>query len=209
MDRRTWGWIGPISGILFVVVATIGVIIAGDVDIDPDEPARAIARELTEKHDDIQTSFFLFGLAIFFLLVFLGYLRDYLGRVPPEGTWLVWVFWAGALAFVAAFLIQGFAQQATFVIDDYRNDAVLAKTLYALGWNSLWLLGPGILAMMGAVSILTFRHRVLPRWLGVFSILAFLSGVVPWVPLLPLWILLTSIVLLVQMRRTPPAAEAA
>jgi hypothetical protein len=209
MDRRTWGWLGPVSGILFVVLATIGVILVGEMDVDPDDSPRVIARELTDKHDDIQLSFFLFALALCFLLVFLGFLRDYFSRVPPEGTWLVWVFWAGALAYVAAFLIQGFAQQATFVIDDYRRDAVMAKTLYALGWNSLWLLGPGILAMAGAATILTFRHRVLPRWLGVFSILAILSAVAPWMPLLPLWILLTSIYLLVHTSRPLPAATTA
>jgi hypothetical protein len=45
MDRRTWGWLGPISGILFVVVATVAVIVVGDMgDIDPDDPAREIAR---------------------------------------------------------------------------------------------------------------------------------------------------------------------
>jgi hypothetical protein len=206
MDRRTWGWIGPISGILFVVVATVAVILVGDMgDIDPDDPAREIARELTDQHDDIQLSFFLFGLALFFFLVFLGYLRDYFGRVSPEGTWLISVFWAGALAYVAALLIQGFAQQATFVLDDYRRDPVMAKTLFALGWNSLWLLSPGILAMAGAATILTFRHRVLPMWLGVFSILAFLSALAPWIPLFPLWVLLTSIVLLARMRRPAPA----
>jgi hypothetical protein len=209
MDRRTWGWLGPVCGILFVVVATIAVILVGDMDIDPDDPAGRIARDLTDKRDDIELSFFLFGLALFFLLVFFGYLRDYLSRVPPEGSWLVAVFWAGALAYVAAFLIQGFAQQATFVLDDFREDTVMAKTLYSLGWNSLWLLGPGLLAMTGAATILTFRHRVLPTWLGVFSILAFLSAVTPWIPLFPLWVLLTSIVLLVRMRRPAPTTTTA
>jgi hypothetical protein len=205
MERRTWGWIGPVSGILFVIVATVAVVLTGEMgDVDPDDPAREIARELTDKHDDIQLSFFLFGLALFFFLVFLGFVRDYFSRVSPEGTWLVSVFWAGALAYVAAFLVQGFAQQALFVIDDYRRDPVMAKTLYGLGWNSLWLLSPGILAMAGAATILTFRHRVLPLWLGVFSILAFLSALLPWIPLLPLWVLLTSIVLLVRMRRPSP-----
>ena len=37
MDRRTWGWIGPISGIRFVVVATIAVILVGEIDPDPDD----------------------------------------------------------------------------------------------------------------------------------------------------------------------------
>jgi hypothetical protein len=208
MDRRTWGWLGPVSGILFVILLVVGVILGGDMgDIDPDDPAREIARELTDKHDDIMLSFIFFGIAIFFFLVFLGYLRDYFGRVAPEGTWLVSVFWAGGLAFVAGYLIQGFAQQALFVIDDYSKDPVMAKTLYALGWNSIALLAPGILAMAGAAAILTFRHRLLPTWLGVVSILVFIGAVAPWIPLFPAWVLLTSIVLLVRMRRAAPAQE--
>jgi hypothetical protein len=48
MDRRTWGWLGPVSGILFVICATIGVVVAGEMDdIDPEDPARQIAREPT------------------------------------------------------------------------------------------------------------------------------------------------------------------
>lgn len=208
MDRRTWGWLGPVSGILFVIFIIVGVVVGGEMDdVDPDDPARQIARELTDKHDDIVVSFIMFGIAIFFFLVFLGYLRDYFGRVSPEGTWLVSVFWAGGLAFVAAYLIQGFAQQALFVIDDYSKDPVMAKTLYALGWNSLLLLAPGILAMAAAAAILTLRHRVLPIWLGVLSILVFLGAVFPWIPLFPLWVLLTSIVLLVRMRRAAPVEE--
>ena len=210
MDRRTWGWLGPVCGILFVIVATIAVVIVGEMDdIDPDDPARQIARELTDQHDDIAISFILFGVALVFFLVFLGYLRDYFGRVPPESTWLVSVFWAGGLAFVAAYLIQGFAQQTLFVIDDYSNDPVMAKTLYALGWNSILLLAPGIFAMAGAAAILTFKHRVLPIWLGVLSILVFIGAVFPWIPLFPLWVLLTSIVLLVRMRRPAPVPTSA
>jgi len=202
MDRRTWGWLGPVSGILFVVFLVLSFAVGGSWEVDPDDSAREIARALTDEHDDTALSFTFFGVALFFFLVFLGYLRDYFGRVDREGAWLVSVFWAGGLAFATGILILGFAQQALFAIDDYSQDEVMAKTLFTLGWNSLFLLSPGILAMSGAAAVLTLRHGVLPKWLGWLSILVFVAAVMPWIPLLPVWVLLTSITLLVRMRRS-------
>lgn len=141
--------------------------------------------------------------------MFLGYLRDYLGRVDREGAWLVSVFWAGGLAFATGILILGFAQQALFAIDDYSQEEVMAKTLFTLGWNSLFLLSPGILAMSGAAAVLTLRHGVLPKWLGWLSIVVVVGAVMPWVPLFPVWVLLTSITLLVRMRRSAAVGVAA
>jgi hypothetical protein len=65
----------------------------------------------------------------------------------------------------------------------------------------------GVFDRVPATAILTLRHRVLPIWLGVLSILVFIGAVFPWIPLFPLWVLLTSIVLLVRMRRAAPAQE--
>lgn len=203
MDRRSWWWAGPISGILFVVLLVVGFSIAGgDPGVDPDDPAEQIASRLAQDRDDNELSFPFLGLAIFFFVWFLSHLRDRFRRVGEEGDWLVSVFWAGGLLFAAVFLMQGLVQAAQFSIDDYGADAQAAKALFALGWNSALILSPPVAAMTGAAAVVTLRFGVLPRWLGWLSVLAFVAAIaMPWIPVFALWVLLVSIVLIVERRR--------
>src|SRR5688500_9775163 len=134
MERRAWGWLGPVSGILFVVFLVVAFSIAPtDPGVDPDDPAGEIARRLTEQRDDNELSFPFFALAIFLFVWFLRHLRDRSRRVGEEGDWLVTVFWAGGLLFAAVFLMQGLVHAAQFAIDDYGGDVQAAKALFALG----------------------------------------------------------------------------
>ena len=212
MERRVWGWLGPASGILFVAFLVVAVAIGeGDPGVDPNDPAERIARRLAADSDDNQLAFTFFGLATFFFIWFLSHLRDRFRRVGDEGEWLVSVFWAGGLLSVAVFLIQGLVQAAQFSIDDYGRDIQAAKALFALQWNSATLLGPPVAAMMGAAAIVILRFGILPRWLGWLAALSFVTAIVmPWIPFFALWVLLVSIVLLVEGRRsaTPKATAA-
>ncbi len=77
-------------------------------------------------------------------------------------------------------------------------------------WTVL-VLGPPVAAFGASAAVLILRFKLLPRWLGALAVLVFLSGVVvPWMAgvVLALWILLTSIVLLVEERKRPTAANA-
>lgn len=207
MERRAWDLLGPLSGILFVVFLVVAFSIAPtDPGADPDDPAVQIAARLAEQSDDNELSFPFFGLGIFFFLWFLSYLRDRFRGVGEEGNWLVTVFWAGGLLSAAAFLMQGLVQAAQFSIDDYGGDVQAAKALFALGWNSILLLGPPVAAMVGAAAVVILRFGVLPKWLGWLAVLAFLAALAaPWMPVFVLWVAVVSIVLLVELVRRDPA----
>lgn len=212
MERRAWGWLGPVSGILFVAFLVAAVAIGeGDPGVDPNDPAERIARRLAADSDDNKLAFPLYGLAIFFFIWFLSNVRDRFRRVGDEGDWLVSVFWAGGLLTVAVYLIQGLVQAAQFSIDDYGGDVQVAKALFALEWNFAMLLGPPVAAMMGAAAVVILRFGVLPKWLGWLAALSFVTAIVmPWVPFFALWVLLVSIVLLVERRRNAvPTSTAA
>ncbi len=203
MERRAWGWLGSVSGILFVVFFVVAFSIAStDPGVDPGDPAGDIARRLAEQIDENQLSFPFFALAIFFFVWFLSHVRDRFRRVTEEGDWLVAVFWAGGVLSAAAFLMQGLVQAAQFSIDDYGGDVQAAKALLALGWNSALLMGPPVALMTGAAAVVILRFGLLPKWLGWAAVVAFAAAIVaPWIPVFALWVLLVSIVLLVEGRR--------
>jgi hypothetical protein len=92
------------------------------------------------------------------------------------------------------------------------SDPDLVRVLPQLG-SLLLLLGGGFagIVLVLATSMLTFRTRVLPRWLAWFGILVAIALVFPvtYMNILPLvaWVLFASIALL--MRQDEPATAAA
>jgi len=177
-------------------------------DVDVDDSAAKIAAALEQSRDGAEAAFPIFALSLFFFVFFLAYLRDHLQRVGEEGAWLVSALWASGLLFAAMFLVQVLVVQAgQFAVDDYGTDTQVAKALFALGWNSFFVLGPPLAAFGASAAVLILRFKLLPRWLGALAVLVFLGGFVPWMgwALLALWVLLASIVLLVQERERATA----
>ena len=208
--KPAFAWIGPVSGILFVVLLVVAFAISGDIlAVDPEGSATEIAAQLEEARDGSSGFFGLFVLSIFFFLFFLAYLRDRLGRVGEEGAWLVSVLWGSGLLFAAMLLLIGSVQSAQFVVHDYGPDTQVAKTLAVLGWELMLVLGPPVAAFGASAAVLILRFKLLPRWLGALAVLVFLSGLAPWMApvVLAPWVVLTSIVLLVEGRK-PTAATA-
>lgn len=211
-SNRAFGWLGPIGGILFAVLLVIAFVVAGGgpEQASMDDSAATIATELEETRDESSASFPLFGLSVVFFIFFLAYLRDRFRRAGEEGAWLVSAFWAAGLLFAATFLLQGFVQAAQFTIEDYGRDVQVAKALFALGWESILVMGPPLVVFGATTAMLVLRFKVLPLWLGAVAVLVFLGGFVPWMgaPILALWVLLTSLALLLEGGRRPAAATA-
>lgn len=208
--ERAWGWFGPVSGILFAVLVVVAfTVMGGGPDADIDDTGAKIARELEDSRDGAAASFPVFGLALFFFLFFLAFLRDRFRQAGEAGDWLVSVLWGSGLVFMTMFLIQGFVQAAQFAVDDYGADTQVAKAVFAIGWESILVMGPPMAAFGLSAALLTLRFKLLPPWLGWFAVLVFLGGFVPWIggPVLILWVVFASIALLVETRRTPAPVQ--
>lgn len=200
MTPRLWDRLGPVSGILFVILVVAGIVVSGDIGADPEDPAAEIARELADALDRQEVAFMLFGLSLVFFVVFMAYLRHRFDVATRQGPaqWFVPVFWGGTLLYGAGFLMLGFVQLGQTVLEDYGSDVQVAKTVLVLGWNALILIAPGILLFMGAAAVLVLHSGVLPKWLGWAAVVAAVAAIAPWIPIFVVWILVTSIYLLVR-----------
>jgi hypothetical protein len=147
--------------------------------------------------------------AVFFLLGFVGFLHQRLQERSEESRrWIATVFLAGGLVLAAALLFQGFIVLTQTTVVDLAGDAQVAKTLYLLDWLGLAVVVPGVAAMTGAAALLALRDGALHPSLGGLAILAFAATfVMYWAPVWLLWVLITSLFLLVRPEPTAVAAS--
>lgn len=212
MTRRWESWL-PVSGIVFVALVLIAILIAGDGPGDTN-------REIVEYYEDDGnrntqfTTFVLLGLGALSFLAFLASLRTALRRAEGEpGTFSAFSFAAGVTS--AALLL---AANASFVSiaestgdDDFRLDPNLARLTENIGYTLFVssLAAAGL--MIAAASIVAIRTRVFPAWLtwvGLVIALALVAVGFAFVPLFGLlaWVLVVSVLLL---RPALPRQEAA
>ncbi len=77
--KPAFAWIGPVSGMLFVVLLVAAFALGSGANADPEGSAMKIADELEEAQDGASAFLGLLVLSVFFFLFFLAYLRDRLG----------------------------------------------------------------------------------------------------------------------------------
>ena len=102
MKNRIWDIVGPLTGVVFVVLLFIGFGISGDVREDFDDfhavpSAAEAASVLEDRRDQVGTGSYisLFGVAFFF--GFLAYFRSRLQQAESEGGWLTSMAYGGGL----------------------------------------------------------------------------------------------------------------
>jgi hypothetical protein len=202
----------PLSGIVFVLLMLTGAYFIIDVP-EPDASAREISAYLADS-DNLTRN--VIGAYIWVLggLPFLGFvtgLRAVLRRAEGDpGTLSNLVFGAGVV-FTAVWSVSAAAlaavPYAVQVSGAPVNNADLVRVLPQLGGLLLEVGGgfAGILLVV-TTSVLTFRTRVLPRWLAWFGILAAISLVfdVTYGNILPFvgWVGVASIALLRRQHQT-------
>lgn len=87
------------------------------------------------------------------------------------------------------------------VLSDYGADTQVAKTLFVLGWDYIYVFGPPLAALVAGTAAVILRQGTFPRWVGWMSLPFALVLVVPplaWpaVPLFYLWLAILSVTLL-------------
>ncbi len=197
-----WNRLGAASGLIAVVVLVAAFAVTGafDGDVEPSDSAASIAEALAHRDIGSGPVIVLAGMLIF--LVFATYLRRHIMRA--QDSWLVDLFYGGALLVVVAVFAFAALNLSMDALDDPRSNPEIAKMLFVMEWNLIWLLAPGIIAGAGAAAVMSLRFGALPQWLGWLAILVAITGLMPWIGALVFlaWIGIVSGTLVVQQIRT-------
>ena len=212
MKARTWAIVGPLTGIVFVVLLLLSVGIRGDLraDLEIDSTsADETANVLVDRLDQVRNGSYigLFGLVFFF--GFLAYFRSRLQQAEGEGGWLTSMAYGGGLVTAAVMLVFISLDLATTAVSDYGSDTQVAKALIALRWKYVWVLAPPMIAFTLGASLVIVRYAALPRWIGWIGFPVAVTLLLPWIGrfVAEAWILVVSIVLVIQAwRATGPRA---
>lgn len=200
--HRSSDWLGPATGIVFVVLLAITLILAGE-GADPKDGAEEVLSYYSDNEDQVLISGFLGGLAAVFFLFFAGWLRKVLREAEGPGGVLSAVSFAGGIAFaiggaVGSTLNIGLAES----FDDV--DPTALEAMNAIAYNYFIPFAVGFATFLLATGISAIRHGALPGWLGWSAIVlgvatytpagffAFLLGVV--------WVLVASVLLTMRAR---------
>ncbi|MDA1226826.1 MAG: hypothetical protein O3A33_02535 [Chloroflexi bacterium] len=195
-----WKWMGAGSGLLAAVLIFIGFGLAGDYGdtLDTSSPATEIAKFYISRSDQIELGSLigLVGLISFFW--FLGYVRAHLHASEGDVEWLMSVAYGGGLLSIGVLLGAILIQLATHSVS--LADAQVAKTLFFLQWNYVWLFTPPMIAMTLATSVLAIRFRALPLWVGWVGVAVSVTLLMPWIGvfLFLAWTLVVSVVLMLK-----------
>jgi hypothetical protein len=205
---RSWEWVAPLTGAVFVVMAIVGFAISG-VPKDAAHSPEEIVDWYTSHTGSVQVGAFLAVIAAALFVFFAGYLRTILRAAEGERGMLSLVSFAGTLVIAA-----GLAIDATLMLaiaeraDDIAPESV--QTLQALRDFDFVPMAVGTVIFLWATGISILRHGALNRWFGwaliVLGILAVTpAGFIAYLGM-ALWILVVSVVLLV--RGDPTASRA-
>ena len=203
-DRSVvWDRVGALTGAVFVGLTVVGFAIAGEPSAKLSDSAPAIAGAFEERADQAVVGI-LVGLAgLAFFIFFLGFLRERLRRSSDGVEWLISAAYGGGLVAVGMLLLQAVLGLATTDASGYDTEPAVAKTIFALLWNYIWVLAPPLFALSAGASAVIIRTAALPKWTGWVGLFAAVTMLMPWIGLFVflIWVLLLSVVLSVQAWR--------
>jgi hypothetical protein len=207
-------WAG-LAGIVYVVLFVVGLIVLLHGLPDSSAPPAEVIRYYRDggNRDHIHIGFLLILVGVFFLVWFVGALREVVRRLAGDGL-LTAVTTVGGAVYAATTLVAFSLDEAIYTMsDDTYNHAVYPGLIHAAndaGYVIHSAGGVGLGAMIVAVSLAALGARALPAWLGWLSVLA---GVVvvfsifffPWF-VIALWLVVASVLVTRASMRAEPVA---
>ena len=166
---------GGIAGISFVLLTLASWFVAASELEGADQTAEAIAHDLANRVDVIETGIALATLAAIAGFWFVGSLHLRLTERGPSAA--AWAAFGGGVAMVTL-ILAGSAIHSAAIVGSLAGDPQVAKTLWVLeeGFR-IWLGAPLIMFMLG-VSIVSINRGDPPRWLGWSGVVATIVAVV-------------------------------
>ena len=175
---RKSAWIAPLTGTLFVAVALVSVLIAGEPPDVTEASTQEIVDFYSDNGDEVRIGSALIALAGALLVFFGAYLRRALRVAEGEDGYLSLVVFAGTIAMALGMALDGTINFAIAdAIDDIEPTA--AQALLTL-WNNDFLpLLMGMFLFLTALGISVLRYGALPKWIGWIAIVLAIAALTP------------------------------
>ena len=177
MDRSSREWLAPLTGVAFIVLAIISIIVGGEPK-DATHPATEIVDWYIDNKDSVEVSAFI-GVPALALLVFFGaYLRNVLRTAAGGADMLSLVSFIGLVVVAVGIAIDttislAIAERA----DDI--DPIAVQSLQALWDNDFIPIALGALIFLWATGISVVRNGALPKWIGWIMIVLGIIALTP------------------------------
>jgi hypothetical protein len=177
VDDGKWERWGALGGILFVVLVAISAILPGSPPKTSDSAAK-IARFIADNDDTLRWAAYIGGLAAIALFWWLGSVWRLMRR-GEAGSPLLTVTTLGGAVFAAAMAtIGGIVLAVIPVIGTHTFNGEQIRFFYILSSNLAVATEFGIVAFVGAFSLLIIRRGVLPPIMGWLGLIVALLGIV-------------------------------
>jgi hypothetical protein len=211
MLSGSWARYAPLSGLLFVALLVVAIVITGFDSVDSNDSVVKVVKFWHDNDSEQITGAILSAVATLPFLWFLGSLRSAF-RVAEGGTGRL-----SSIVFAGGLIVAGFAlvdASLQFATAESVGDVppVATQTLSALYNNFFFGFPAGVGTLLLASSLVILRTRVLPVWLGWF---AFVLGIISISPLgffaffaVFLWIAIVSVMLYTKQGPATPGQTA-
>ena len=169
--------IGPLTGILFVVLTIVAFLVSGESP-GTDDSAREIVDFYLDNDDSQSLAAALLALGCVALIFFLGSLRRALrAAAGDEGGLSTVALLGGVLIAVGASIFAGITFTLGDAADELPPAAIL--TLNALNSDMFFTLAVGTAVFNLALGLAVLRHGGLPRPLGWVALVIGIVGATP------------------------------
>ena len=170
-------WIGPLTGVLFVVLFAAAVLVSGETP-GTDDPRQEIVQFYLDNDDSLGLGSVIAALACVPLLFFLATLRRALrSAAGDEGVLSTVVVLGGLLIAAGTSVAAGIGLALADAADQLPTSAVLA--LNALSSDMVFTLAVGTAAFNLALGLAVVRHGGLPKPLGWVALVLGIAGLTP------------------------------
>ena len=197
----------PLTGVLFVVLVVVAVIVGGETPDADDGIGKVVAYWSDNDGKAIASAIIAAYSAVFFLW-FAGTLRAVLAAAEGPPTRLASTAWGGAILVTVGWSIL---IAATFVAADTAGDVApqVTQTLSVLQADFFFPLavGAGVFLLANGLAIL--RTGALQSWIGWVAVVLGVAAISPVgffaIVLMLVWILVVSVVLFQSSGRVRPS----
>jgi hypothetical protein len=169
--------IGPLTGILFVILVIVAFLVSGETPSTDDSPQEIVDFYL-DNDGSQQAASALLALGCVALIFFLGSLRRALRAAPGDEGGLSTVVLVGGLVIaVGASIFAGIGFTLGDAADELPPSAIL--TLNALNSDMFFTVAVGTAVFNLGLGLAILRHGGLPRALGWVALVIGIAGLTP------------------------------